>query len=80
MRNRLCPVRRSAESNFVIEYLCEYESILKPASICETVDPRFVEKNQGGKSRDTVSQCLNTSKCSAKCKSSAICEMVETLL
>jgi hypothetical protein len=59
---RLPAMRHSAESIFVIEYLCEEKSILETASICEPGDTEvlFAEKNEGRKSRDTVPLCCNS--------------------
>jgi hypothetical protein len=41
-------VMHSAESIFVVEYLCEYESVFETSLVHESVDPGvlFEEKNQ----------------------------------
>jgi hypothetical protein len=45
--SRLCAMRHSAESIFVIKYLCKYESIFETASACLTGDPEVLfAKNQ----------------------------------
>jgi hypothetical protein len=48
-KNRLCAMRHSAESIFVIEYLREYESVIETASAGESGDPivLFAEKTEG---------------------------------
>jgi hypothetical protein len=49
-------MQHSAESNFIIEYLCDYEFIFETALAHESGDPGalFAEKNKGRKSRDSV--------------------------
>jgi hypothetical protein len=48
-KNRLCPMRHSMESIFVIVHLREYESIFERALVCEPGDPC-----RGTVYRDTV--------------------------
>jgi hypothetical protein len=54
--SRLPAMRHSAELTFVVEYLCEFESICITVLAHESGDPgvQFKEKTKGRKSRETV--------------------------
>jgi hypothetical protein len=60
-KNWLCAMRHSAESIFVIEYLCKYDFIfemtLAPES--ETQGYWMMKKSKGKKSRDIVPLIFN---------------------